>query len=71
VILNGFTTPVAIASLGEEVRPLILQVPRAAYAGPFRFTLTVTDPAGTFRISREVEFLGPEARLLREEGPAP
>jgi len=71
VILNGFTTPVAIASLGEEVRPLILQVPRAAYEGPFRFTLTVTDPAGTFSISREVEFLGPEARLIREESPAP
>jgi len=29
--------------------------------------VTVTDEAGSFTLRREVEFLGPEARLLRED----
>ncbi len=71
VHLVGLTEPVPVASLGEEVRPLILQVPRASYAGPFRFTVTISDPEGSFHLTREVEFLGPDARLLQEADTQP
>jgi cytochrome c oxidase accessory protein FixG len=71
VRLSGFTEPVSVASLGEEVRPLILLVPRTDYQGPFRFTVTISDTAGSFSISREVEFLGPDAALLREDNERP
>jgi cytochrome c oxidase accessory protein FixG len=64
---NGLETAVTVASMGEEVRPLVLQVRRAVYAGPFKFKLRAADDAGTFTIDREVEFLGPDPGLLRED----
>jgi polyferredoxin len=64
---TGFETTVEVEPLGELVQPLVLQQPRAAYAGPFRFEIRIEDAARTFHLDREVEFLGPEARLLREE----
>lgn len=64
---SGFEHPVAVASMAEQVSPLVLQVDRRDYAGPFTFTVRVRDAAGSFKLSREVEFLGPDPRLLREE----
>lgn len=63
---TGLTDAVAVESLGEVVRPLVLQVPRERYTGPFKFRLVVTDATGSFTLDREVEFLGPDANLLRE-----
>ena len=53
--------------MGEEVRPRILQQARLRYAAPFKFEVRVRDQAGNYELTREVEFLGPEAQLLREE----
>jgi len=63
---SGFESAVEIAPLGEELRPVILQVPHAAYQGPFNFTVEVTDEEGNYEMDREVEFLGPEPALVRE-----
>jgi cytochrome c oxidase accessory protein FixG len=63
----GFDRPVEIGPLGEIVQPLIVQEPRGAYTGPFHFSIRINDAANTYHLQREVEFLGPEARLLREE----
>jgi len=65
--LTGFGAPVEIAPMGEEVRPLVVAVPRAGYAGPFRFTVVVRDAGRTFELRRDAEFLGPDPDLLREE----
>ncbi len=65
--LSGFEQPVVVAAMGEEVRPLILQQLRARYTVPFKFIVQLRDRDGKYQLSREVEFLGPEARLLREE----
>jgi cytochrome c oxidase accessory protein FixG len=67
VTVIGFATPVELAPLAEEVRPLILQVARADYVGRFNFTVQVRDEAGTFTITREAEFTGPDAALLRAD----
>jgi cytochrome c oxidase accessory protein FixG len=64
---NGFETAVEVAPLTELVQPLVLQVSRAHYEGPFRFGIRLEDGDGTFWLVREAEFVGPEARLLREE----
>ncbi len=63
----GMNGPIEIGPLGELVQPLILQETRGTYQGPFHFKVIVEDVAATFRLEREVEFLGPEVRLLREE----
>ena len=64
---TGFDAPITVAPQGEEVRPLMLVQSRATYTGPFRFTVVARDVAGTFELKREVEFLGPDVRLLQED----
>jgi hypothetical protein len=63
----GFDGVIQLGPLGETVQPLILQKDRHDYTGSFRFKIRIHDAAGTFYLEREVEFLGPESRLLREE----
>lgn len=63
----GLTEPVIVPPLGEEVRPLIVQIARTDYTGPFKFKLEVEDIGETVELDREVEFLGPDASLLRQE----
>lgn len=64
---TGLTAIFEVPALSETVQPLVLQLPRAAYTGPFIFEVRVEDEAVSFHLERNVEFLGPEARLLREE----
>ena len=64
---TGFAAPVTLAPLAELVNPLILLAERRHYRGPFKFTVKVTDAGRTFTLAREVEFIGPDARLLEEE----
>ena len=67
VVAAGLDAPVALAGMGEEVRPLVVVVPRSRYAGAFHFTVVVRDEAGTFELTRDAEFLGPDPGLLRED----
>ena len=66
VTTTGFGAPVTLAPLGEQVTPLVLSVTRQHYDGPFKFTVHVRDAAG-MDLKREVQFLGPDPRLLRED----
>jgi cytochrome c oxidase accessory protein FixG len=67
VTQTGLEAPVELAGMGEDVRPLVITVPRARYTGSFPVTIVVRDAAGTFELAREVDFLGPDPKLLREE----
>jgi cytochrome c oxidase accessory protein FixG len=53
--------------MAEQMHPLVLTASRDAYPGPFRFKVRVRDSTGRVDLSRDVEFLGPEARLLENE----
>ncbi len=64
---TGLDAPVEVAPMGEEVRPLVVVVPRSRYQGSFSFTIAVSDRAGAFELTRTVEFLGPDPKLLQEE----
>ena len=67
VAVAGADAPLAVDPMGEQVHPLVLTASRAHYPGPFHFKVRVRDSTGRFDASREVEFLGPEAKLLEEE----
>ena len=67
VAQTGFAAPVTIPAQGEQVSPLVLSMERKTYSGPFHFTVTVRDAVGTYQLSRAVEFMGPEPKLLEEE----
>lgn len=64
---SGLEQPVTLAPMAEQVTPLVLTVDRGRYEGSFKFMVRVRDIAGHFTLQREVEFLGPDPRLLREE----
>jgi cytochrome c oxidase accessory protein FixG len=64
---TGFAGPVTLAPMAELVSPLVLLSDREHYNGPFKFTVKVTDAARTFALTREVEFMGPDPRLLHED----
>jgi cytochrome c oxidase accessory protein FixG len=66
---DGFEQVVTLAPLGEEVRPLVLSVQRAAYTGPFHFAVVVKPESGGYELRREVEFTGPNAALLKDYQP--
>ena len=63
----GFREPVEVPALGEIVQPLVLQQRRSDYNGSFFFDVKVQDEAGTFHLKRQVDFQGPDVRLLHEE----
>ncbi len=67
LVQSGFESAIEVPGMGEIVQPLILQLPRATYSGPFKLDVRVQDAGGKYTLVRPVEFLGPDARLLREE----
>jgi cytochrome c oxidase accessory protein FixG len=67
VALAGADAPLVVDPMGEQVHPLVLTASRAHYPGSFRFKVRVRDSTGRFDVSRDVEFLGPDAQLLEEE----
>ncbi len=67
----GVDDVVQIDGMREEVLPLIIQQPRDGYTGPFHFEVRISGDDGDFQLTRGVEFLGPEARLLQEKESRP
>jgi len=65
--LKGFEQAVEIGPLGEEQRPLVVQVPRKMYTGGASLRLKLADESGRCDVSRATEFLGPSAALLKED----
>jgi len=64
---NGFASSVVLGPMAEQVSPFVLRIERKNFTGPFKFTIHVQDQSRAFTLSRQVEFLGPDARLLQEE----
>ena len=55
LVRTGLDGVVELAPLAEEVRPLVVQIPRAGDAGEFALTGRVTDEAGTFTWAKTAE----------------
>ena len=67
LVRTGLDSGVELAPLAEEVRPLIVQIPRKNYSGEFALTVRLADEAGTFYLERPVRFVGPDKELLDED----
>jgi len=63
---TGLSGPVVVAPNEEEVRPLIVTIPRAEYTGPFHLSVEVTDVSGDLRLVKKVEFLGPDPKVMNK-----
>ncbi|HXQ81331.1 MAG TPA: FixG Ig-like domain-containing protein, partial [Opitutaceae bacterium] len=66
-VARGLEAPLTVGPLGEEIRPLVVQVPLSRYAAPFTFEVEAGDSKGSFTLRRALEFLGPD----RIGAPAP
>lgn len=66
LVRTGLDGVVELAPLAEEVRPLVVQMARAEYAGEFSLTVRVSDAAGSFTLEKTVKFVGPDGALLKE-----
>ena len=67
MITLGTDGLVEVAPMQEEVRSVIVRMPRPVYHGVFHFRLAARDETGGYTLAREVEFLGPDPKLLDEE----
>ncbi len=66
---TGLGEPVTLGPLAEELRPLVVSVPRADYTGPFAFSVVARPVAEGGELSCTADFTGPDAELLQEEKP--
>lgn len=66
--MEGNESGIAVPPLGEEVRPVIISVNRALYEGGFPLKLSLISPEGEIIMTKEAEFLGPNAELLEKYG---
>ena len=67
--LLGFTGTVEVGPLDEKVFPLVMQMPRAHYEGKFQLDLVLHEIGDAFQLERDVEFIGPDPKLLAEDTP--
>jgi polyferredoxin len=67
--VTGFTATVEVAPLGEQVLPLVMRMPRSEYVGKFHLELVLHEAFGEYELKREMEFIGPDPKLLREDNP--
>ncbi|WP_395745373.1 cytochrome c oxidase accessory protein CcoG [Prosthecobacter sp.] len=60
----GADAPVTIAAQGEELKPLMITLPEAAFKAPFKLSITITDTKdGKNYHTKPFEFAGPDQRL--------
>ena len=64
---SGFENGVIVGPMGERNGTFIVQVPREAFEGRFPFSIQIETEPGQARIVREVEFLGPDPKLLNAD----
>lgn len=66
VVWTGWEAPVEVSGGGEQVKPLVVSVPGESYDGKFAFHVEVEISPGDVLLTRDLEFVGPDARLFRE-----
>lgn len=65
-IMEGNEDGITVESMGEEVRPVIITIQKENYTGRFPIELSLIAPDGHSIIARKAEFIGPDARLLKQ-----
>jgi cytochrome c oxidase accessory protein FixG len=62
--ISGMEKQVTVAPQQELQQSLLLTMPKEAWTGKFRFHITARPLDGSDAVRRELEFLGPDPRLL-------
>lgn len=57
--LDGGEAPMPIAALGEQMRPLVVEVARPEFHGAFPVRILITSGDGKISVEKTVPFLGP------------
>lgn len=65
--IKGLEESIQVEGTSEEKRPIALSVPKESYDGHFTVELVLVSPDGQPIITREVEFIGPDPRLLKQK----
>lgn len=63
--LLGIDDPFLIPGNGELVKPLVITVPKSVYTGGFPMKAKVVNEKGETLAERTLQFIGPEAKLVR------
>jgi hypothetical protein len=72
LVASGLEGPVTLPPQGEATRTLVLSVPVQRYRGPETLRILVHSEPGGHEVTRRVDFLGPDRRLIgRLSGAAP
>ncbi|GAB5558923.1 MAG: cytochrome c oxidase accessory protein CcoG [Synoicihabitans sp.] len=69
VQLSGIPPALELGPLEEKIIPVVLVVSRQDYIGKFHFIVNLHDEDGEYVLTKEVEFIGPDPQLLREDNP--
>jgi cytochrome c oxidase accessory protein FixG len=64
--MEGNEDGIVVESMGEEVRPVIISILKENYTGKFPIELSLIAPDGETIITRNAEFIGPNAKMLKE-----
>lgn len=67
LVLRGLDETITLGPQSEEVRSFLAVMPKDQYIGDFELKLGIAVEPGGDELTKVVEFLGPNAYLLREE----
>ena len=65
--MKGIEEDIKVGGISEEMRPIALSVPIESYKGHFPVEFSLVNPDGHTIMTREVEFIGPDPRLLKQK----
>ncbi len=68
--IAGWDEALVVEAGGEQIRPLVVTVPREEYAGRFAFRIDILNTTGAV-VSREAAFVGPDPELLKAHAAPP
>jgi cytochrome c oxidase accessory protein FixG len=64
---DGMNEAVVVPAQGSIVHPFVVSIDRGQYTGKAQFNLVIQSEPGNTVLKRKISFLGPDAKLLRED----
>ncbi|MEZ5328596.1 MAG: cytochrome c oxidase accessory protein CcoG [Verrucomicrobiales bacterium] len=64
---DGMNEAIVVPAQGSIVHPFVVSIDRDQYEGKSEFNLVVQSEPGGTELKRKISFLGPDAKLLRED----
>jgi cytochrome c oxidase accessory protein FixG len=65
--VEGTLTGIKVPPMNEVVSPVVISLRNSDYTGPFQLNFTLIDPDGQTILKRNVEFIGPDPKYIREK----